>query len=736
MILKQGSNILKQFFNIMKLSLLYFSVIALGVLSPPFLALKFPRAFHVLFSSRHSSPSFFVSFTVTHFSVHMSSHPSVMVQRKDFHIEYPGTLNARLKHPLICYETHRFKQLKEVDILTRRAKDPSIVSVFECSHANKAGCPCKFVLREDQTGEVIGNHALDQAHLNDVYSWRLFKAKSLILDDLVNDPFIAPQKLLDKLFKSPEFIVDQFTPPKASLQYAIARLKKAIFGRSKIEADELRYYLQNIQTLDGNQFILAEETYLNHQTTKRIIIMASPFQIDVARRCSGKFMGDGTFECVPSFFTQMYTIHTFHGASSFPVAFALMEEKTTQAYEILFRVLNDSGFVIKTFMSDFEKGSRNAVRNIYPGVNVKGCWFHYTQSIMRRVKKVGLQREYASVPFVNTTVRRLFALSFVKPAEVPDAVGAIEAEMSAFGGDGVGTKLNELMTYFRRTWLHKYPPDEWNQCADIAFRSNNWSESFHAAFSRRFARGHPNIRVMVEALKLVEREVHVSWNEFMTRPPRRTRTDDNTEELERVMRMRDELWHDNVLGFVDAISRIPVFILLRYEKEQLEFARRNTGCVERSTLDRTERRLSEVVSLIERDAPSLVDVVEVDALGINGAEAMEVITRNRLDARKRRLLERIECVKAGRAGRQTADVPMDETDGECGSLAVVGQDVCQAGCAETEDARGVVSRDDDMRRVGCDGDVSETRTRHARRRRSVVAKMNAAIRRQRAKRRP
>ena len=136
----------------------------------------------------------------------MAARPRSVVERKDFHVESPSFLNGRLIHALIHHDTHRFKQLKEMDVLTRRAKDPSITSVFECSHANKTGCPCKFVLREDQTGEIIGEHTR-QMHINDIYSWRLFEAKQLILDDLINDPFIAPHKLLDKVFNSPDFIV-------------------------------------------------------------------------------------------------------------------------------------------------------------------------------------------------------------------------------------------------------------------------------------------------------------------------------------------------------------------------------------------------------------------------------------------------------------------------------------------------------------------------------------------------
>ena len=158
--------------------------------------------------------------------------------------------------------THRFKQLKEIDVLTRRAKDPSITSVFECSHANKTGCPCKFVLREDQTGEIVGEHTQDTMHLNDIYSWRLFKAKQLILDDLINDPFISPHNILDKVFNSPDFVIDQFTPSKASLQNAIARLKAKIFGTLKIDLTTLSDYLQTVTTSSGELSLFVTKTTL------------------------------------------------------------------------------------------------------------------------------------------------------------------------------------------------------------------------------------------------------------------------------------------------------------------------------------------------------------------------------------------------------------------------------------------------------------------------------------------
>ena len=60
---------------------------------------------------------------------------------------------------LIHHDTHGFKHMKEMDVLTRRAKDLSVTTVFECSHTNKTGCPCGFVLWEDQTENIVGEHA-------------------------------------------------------------------------------------------------------------------------------------------------------------------------------------------------------------------------------------------------------------------------------------------------------------------------------------------------------------------------------------------------------------------------------------------------------------------------------------------------------------------------------------------------------------------------------------------------
>ena len=51
-------------------------------------------------------------------------------ERKDFYIEHPDDFNAWLVRHLIHYNTHRFKRLKDVDILSRKWMDRTIESVL------------------------------------------------------------------------------------------------------------------------------------------------------------------------------------------------------------------------------------------------------------------------------------------------------------------------------------------------------------------------------------------------------------------------------------------------------------------------------------------------------------------------------------------------------------------------------------------------------------------------------
>ena len=102
---------------------------------------------------------------------------------------------------------------------------------------------------------------------------------------------------------------------------------------------------------------------------------------------------DGTFKIVPEQFLQLYTLHGYYMGKLFPFIYALLPNKSQFIYEKFWRMLKSAAlkskmnFEPKEVFCDFETSAINAVHCIFPKSVVKGCFFHYTQSIWRKVSK-------------------------------------------------------------------------------------------------------------------------------------------------------------------------------------------------------------------------------------------------------------------------------------------------------------------------------------------------------------
>lgn len=63
-----------------------------------------------------------------------------------------------------------------------------------------------------------------------------------------------------------------------------------------------------------------------------------------------------------------------------PIAWALLPNKTAEAYKALLRHLKDElGIEPEKIMCDFEAGCRVAAYEVYPGVPLVRCRFHHSQ---------------------------------------------------------------------------------------------------------------------------------------------------------------------------------------------------------------------------------------------------------------------------------------------------------------------------------------------------------------------
>ena len=60
-----------------------------------------------------------------------------------------------------------------------------------------------------------------------------------------------------------------------------------------------------------------------------------------------------------------------------------MTSKNEQLYKAVLLSLKDilPNFNPSSAMCNFEKSSRNALRSVYPSINLIGCWFHFPKAI-------------------------------------------------------------------------------------------------------------------------------------------------------------------------------------------------------------------------------------------------------------------------------------------------------------------------------------------------------------------
>ena len=223
------------------------------------------------------------------------------------------------------------------------------------------------------------------------------------------------------------------------------------------------------------------------------LVFASSTQLEVLQSATDVYF-DATFKVVPTLYYQLLTVFVPYGDSAFPVFFALMSRKTEALYEKVFENMKHLApqFAPSSAMADFEEASVNAFRQVFGDVAVKGCWFHYAQSVTKRVQKLGLKDAYVSDDDVKDIVRCLFGLPLLPAGEIRDACDDLKRAVNA--DSHFASKLHDLLRYIGRQWIEKRSIGPDRLCVrDNRNRTNNILESFHAALRRRIQVTHPNL---------------------------------------------------------------------------------------------------------------------------------------------------------------------------------------------------------------------------------------------------
>ena len=244
---------------------------------------------------------------------------------------------------------------------------------------------------------------------------------------------------------------------------------------------------------------------------RRHLIFATNHMLNVLCRAKIWYL-DGTFKIVKEPFTQLFSIHAFvksdSGIKQLPLVFVLMSGKRKKDYRKVLKVILEalpSPPVVQNAVMDFELSLWKAFPKVYPGVEIRGCSFHWTQAVWRKIQFLGLQQQYINDISTHDFCRKLMALPFLPAEHIEAAFRHIEEHASS------GTQL-ELVTYINDTWiLGNWNPKDWS-IFNQAVRTNNDVEGWHLRINTRARRGQLQLYLIIELLHKESQIVTLQMN--------------------------------------------------------------------------------------------------------------------------------------------------------------------------------------------------------------------------------
>lgn len=311
-------------------------------------------------------------------------------------------------------------------------------------------------------------------------------------------------------------------PQRSDVLRNINRIQNRHRPTNPITLQELQIQAPYSRTLNGDQFVQFDS---GADDVNRFIMFYTTRNLERLSH-SRTILCDGTFKTVPSQFYQLYTIHGKVLNYVFPLVYVIATRKTEDFYsQVLNRLVihaSERNLQLNPqyILSDFEIAFMNAARSTFPNAQIKGCLFHWTQSVWRQTVLKGLKQQYGDNEIIRNTVQKLLALPFVPTNDVVDVFDNIVNEVPDELEDE--EQLMDVISYVERTYVRgraargrrpasnpRFPPNIWS-VYDLTVnkqqRSTNAVEGFHSKFQRMIVSHHSGIWKFLEFLQKDQQE--------------------------------------------------------------------------------------------------------------------------------------------------------------------------------------------------------------------------------------
>ncbi|KAH7699312.1 hypothetical protein AAVH_33585, partial [Aphelenchoides avenae] len=299
-------------------------------------------------------------------------------------------------------------------------------------------------------------------------------------------------------------------PRRSAIQRAVNRARDHVQGGAVDSAPEHMQIPPVFQQTKDHQQFLRVDTRQADPQSPTFLVFASPRGLQQLQR-ERQWCMDGTFFCRPKHFAQLYVIGVFKKRSFVPCAYFLLPNKEAATYQRAFNAfftlpeLRDASPAV--LMADFEVAPANAMKELFPDVQVVHCQFHLAQNLLKHIRQKGLIDVYRNEE-ARLLLLSLWALAFLPPDEVADGYEALVVALNVLNNreviplDRLADLQSIIRDYFERNYIRRFnprgvlvdplfPPNSWNvneAVIEDGARTNNSQEGWNRGFNARFQR--------------------------------------------------------------------------------------------------------------------------------------------------------------------------------------------------------------------------------------------------------
>ena len=212
---------------------------------------------------------------------------------------------------------------------------------------------------------------------------------------------------------------------KESVKRNIRNTQRGVLPKEVSTLHDLEIEGEWAQATGDQQFLIHDSDRDQHN---RVIVFASDEGLRHLATQQTWFM-DGTFKIAQKLFEQLYIIRAKVGDSAVTCAYSLMTGKSQALYEEMLQAIvsrsEQLGFSpdpVNIHM-DFEQSVIQAVNSTFGDhVNVRGCFYHLTQSTWRKVQQLGLVDQYHTDEEFKLFCGMLDGLAFLPLTDVTEGM--------------------------------------------------------------------------------------------------------------------------------------------------------------------------------------------------------------------------------------------------------------------------------------------------------------------------